>query len=182
MGPPQTCQLNKSLADIVDLTTVRFARPNIQIYDAHVVDLYQRVCARYLVGVKGAETKAKHSYARLSTEFQNGSRSLSKPCPAQNNPEVNHRKTRIDLIFQYDGGESVSQSLLKDKAFSTFVDQNLPFELRPEMGIPPPIEGCSWARAGELKRRPPVLDPLARWSGRHGWERLVCAPSARAHR
>jgi len=33
-----------------------------------------------------------------------------------------------------------------------------------------------------LKRRPPVLDPLARWSGRHGWERLVRAPSARAHR
>ena len=33
-----------------------------------------------------------------------------------------------------------------------------------------------------LKRRPPVLDPLARWSGCHGWERLVCAPSARAHR
>ena len=25
---------------------VRFARPNIQIYDAHVVDLYQWVCAR----------------------------------------------------------------------------------------------------------------------------------------
>jgi hypothetical protein len=37
------------------------ARPNIQIYDAHVVDLYQWVCARYLVGVKGAETKAKRS-------------------------------------------------------------------------------------------------------------------------
>ena len=28
----------------------RFARPNIQIYDAHVVDLYQWVCARYLAG------------------------------------------------------------------------------------------------------------------------------------
>ena len=27
---------------------VQFARPNIQIYDAHVVDLYQWVCARYL--------------------------------------------------------------------------------------------------------------------------------------
>jgi transposase len=40
---------------------VQFARPNIQIYDAHVVDLYQRVSARYLVGVKGAETKAKRS-------------------------------------------------------------------------------------------------------------------------
>jgi hypothetical protein len=42
---------------------VRFARPNIQIYDAHVVDLYQWVCARYLVGVKGAEAKAKRSSA-----------------------------------------------------------------------------------------------------------------------
>jgi len=38
---------------------VRFARPNIQIYDARVIDLYQWVCARYRVGVKGAETKAK---------------------------------------------------------------------------------------------------------------------------
>ena len=35
---------------------VRFARPNIQIHDAHVVDLYQWVSARYLVGIKGAET------------------------------------------------------------------------------------------------------------------------------
>jgi hypothetical protein len=26
---------------------IRFARPNIQIYDAHAVDLYQWVCARY---------------------------------------------------------------------------------------------------------------------------------------
>jgi len=31
------------------------------------------------------------------------------------------------------GGESVSQSPLKDKAFSTFLDQNPPFEL-PENG------------------------------------------------
>src|SRR6266478_8030804 len=36
---------------------IRFARPNIQIYDARVVDLYQWVCARYLVGVKRAETR-----------------------------------------------------------------------------------------------------------------------------
>ena len=40
---------------------VQFARPNIQIYDAHVVDLYQWICARYLIGMKGAETKAKRS-------------------------------------------------------------------------------------------------------------------------
>ena len=40
---------------------VRFARANIQIYDARAVDLYERVCAQYLVGVKGAETTAKRS-------------------------------------------------------------------------------------------------------------------------
>ena len=45
----------------LDRADVRFVRPNIQIYDAHVVDLYQWVCAQYLVGVKGAETKAKRS-------------------------------------------------------------------------------------------------------------------------
>ncbi len=33
------------------------------------------------------------------------------------------------------GGESVSQPPLKDKAFSTFLGQNPPFELRPEMGF-----------------------------------------------
>ena len=46
---------------------VRFARPSIQVYDAHVVDLYQR-CARYLVGVK-CRTKAKRRYARLSNQI-----------------------------------------------------------------------------------------------------------------
>jgi len=33
---------------------------------------------------------------------------------------------------QCSGGESVSQSPLKDKAFSTFLDQNPPFELPPK--------------------------------------------------
>src|SRR5439155_12345203 len=37
------------------------------------------------------------------------------------------------------GGEGVSQSPLKDKAFSTFLDQNPPLELRPEIGVSPPI-------------------------------------------
>jgi hypothetical protein len=57
---------------------VPFARPNIQIYDAHVVDLYQWVCARYLVGVKGADTKAKRDLSsahdriskQITTDFQ----------------------------------------------------------------------------------------------------------------
>ena len=47
--------------DHSDRADVRFARANIQIYDARVVVLYQWVCAPYLVGAKGAETKAKRS-------------------------------------------------------------------------------------------------------------------------
>jgi hypothetical protein len=35
------------------------------------------------------------------------------------------------------GGESVSQLPLKDKAFSTFPDENPPFELPPKNGISP---------------------------------------------
>ena len=35
--------------DHSDRSDVRFARANIQIYDAHVIDLYQWVCARYRV-------------------------------------------------------------------------------------------------------------------------------------
>jgi hypothetical protein len=60
--------------DHSDRADVRFARASIQIYDARVVDLYQWVYARYLIGVKGAETRAKRGQARLSIEFQNGSR------------------------------------------------------------------------------------------------------------
>ena len=71
--------------DHFDRADVRFVRPNIQIYDAHVVDLYQWVCARYLVGVKAAKTKANRSYAQLLTEFQNGSRWLSQ---ALSHPEA----------------------------------------------------------------------------------------------
>ena|ERR1700726_189683 len=47
--------------DHSDRADVRFARPNIQIYDAHVVDLYQWGGARYLVGANGAEKNAKRS-------------------------------------------------------------------------------------------------------------------------
>jgi hypothetical protein len=62
---------------LVAAKIVQFARPNIQIYDARLVDLYQWAGARY--------------------------------------PEGGRNKG--------DGGESVSQSLLKYKAFSTFLDQ-----------------------------------------------------------
>jgi hypothetical protein len=36
-------------------------------------------------------------------------------------------------------GEGVSQSSLKDQAFSIFRDQNPPFELRLNNGVSPPI-------------------------------------------
>jgi len=48
------------------------------------------------------------------------------------------------------GEESVSQSPLKDQAFSTFSGQNPPFELRPENGISPSTK----ARPAQL----PVID------------------------
>jgi hypothetical protein len=48
---------------------------------------------------------------------------------------------RIRGIEQY-GGESGSQSSLKDQAFSTFLDQNPPFELPPENGISPSTKAC----------------------------------------
>jgi hypothetical protein len=50
---------------------------------------------------------------------------------------IAHKLTRRICGFGQGGGESVSQSPLKDKAFSTFLDQNPPFELPPENEIPP---------------------------------------------
>jgi hypothetical protein len=41
------------------------------------------------------------------------------------------------------GGESVSQSPLKEKVFPTFLNQNPPFEQRPEKGIPPSTKACN---------------------------------------
>src|SRR5205085_1510843 len=51
------------------------------------------------------------------------------------------------------GGESVSQSLLKDKAFSTLLDQNPPFEQRPENGVSPPTKACNAAFRDWWRRR-----------------------------
>jgi hypothetical protein len=44
---------------------------------------------------------------------------------------------------QCSGGEGVSQPPLKDNAFSTFLDQNPPFEQRPENGISPSTNACA---------------------------------------
>src|SRR5258705_8354338 len=85
--------------DYSDRADVRFARPNIQIYDAHVVDLYQWVCARYLVGVKGAETKAsavklgsRPISERITLAFQN-------PVPPRSNPGSTIEIRQFTLYF-----------------------------------------------------------------------------------
>jgi len=112
---------------------VRFARPNIQIYDAHVVDLYQWVGARYLVGVKGADTTAKR-------DFNSALDRISERIALTSNPKVRPggqlSKSTLYISIGY-GGDGVSQSPLKDKVFSTFPDQNPPFELPSENGISP---------------------------------------------
>ena len=70
-------QARPEMATTLIAQIVRFARPNIQIYDAHVVDLYQWVCARYLVGVKSAETKASTVKLGSRPYFRTDSRTLS---------------------------------------------------------------------------------------------------------
>ena len=52
-----------------------------------------------------------------------------------NQPSKNTNLPYISIGY---GGESVSQLPLKDKAVSTFLGQNPPFELRPKTGVSPP--------------------------------------------
>jgi len=101
--------------------TVRFARPNIQIYDAHVIDLYQWVCARYLVGVKVQLQKQ----ARL--EFC--TRLNFRTDHAGFQPKI------LRLYFKNVWRRECQSTPLKDKVFSTFLDQNPPFELQPQNGV-----------------------------------------------
>jgi hypothetical protein len=53
--------------------------------------------------------------------------------------EPKRTKSQFGVQNRVNGGESVSQLLLKDKAFLTFLGQNPPFELRPKTGVSPPI-------------------------------------------
>jgi hypothetical protein len=107
---------------------VRFVRPNIRIYDARVGDLYQWDCTRYLVGAKGVETQKQRAVKLGSRPI---SERITLAFQTQSGPTENKHLYYISIGY---GGEGVSQSLLKDKAFSTFLDQNPPIELRPEKG------------------------------------------------
>ena len=85
---------------VTTLTNGRFTRPNIQIYDAHVVDLYKWVCARFFVGVKGAETKASAVKLGSRPNFRKDYAGFPNPVPPRSNPGVSPRNTQIYLIFQ----------------------------------------------------------------------------------
>jgi hypothetical protein len=85
---------------VTTLTNGRFTRPNIQIYDAHVVDLYKWVCARFFVGVKGAETKASAVKLGSRPNFRKDYAGFPNPVPPRSNPGVNPQNTHIYLIFQ----------------------------------------------------------------------------------
>jgi hypothetical protein len=61
---------------------------------------------------------------------------------ALNGAVYDRRSSQLRVQNRANGGEGVSQSLLKDKAFSTFLDQNPPFELPPENGISPSTKAC----------------------------------------
>ena len=69
-----------------------------------------------------------------------------------------HRVHSENFVVGKDGGEGGSQSLLKDKAFSTFLDQNPPFELQPENGISPSTKSLSRPMA---RRRQQCIKRLA---------------------
>ncbi len=70
---------------------------------------------------------------RIALAFQSLSR---HPGP----PSKNNNLPYISIGY---GGESVSQPPLKDKVLTTFLDQNPPFELRPENGVSPPTKACN---------------------------------------
>jgi hypothetical protein len=98
--------------------------------------------------VKGAETKAKRSdlgsaldqiSGWITSVFQVAQPARSADIASRGKLSKNNNLPYISIGY---GGESVSQSPLKDQAFSTFLDQNPPFELPPENGISPPI--FSW--------------------------------------
>src|SRR5712691_9990378 len=83
---------------------------------------------------------------------------------------VKNRKTSLESIGY--GGESISQPPLKDKVFSTFLDQNPPFELRSEIGVSPPTKACSAVVRDWWRRR-----LLSEGKGHTFESRRVCAIS-----
>jgi hypothetical protein len=85
---------------------------------------------------EGYRNKGK---AQSSSVLDRISGSITPTFQTLSRPEIIRVSTieneKLPYISTTYGGESVSQSPLKDQAFSTFLDQNPPFELRPKMGF-----------------------------------------------
>jgi len=86
--------------------------------------------------------KAQSSSAldRISEWITPTFQTLSRPEIIRGSSIENEKFPYISITY---GGESVSQLPLQDNAFSTFLDQNPPFELRPENGVSLPTKACS---------------------------------------
>ena len=86
--------------DHSDRADVRFARPNIQIYDAYVVDLYQWVCARYFVGVEAQ--KQRQSAVKLGSRpnFRTDHVGFQNPSRPDAIRESTIEKQRFTLYFK----------------------------------------------------------------------------------
>ncbi len=111
---------------------------------------------------EGCRNKGK---AQLSSALDRISERITPALQTLSHPEVVPGSTIEKQSLRYisigHGGESVRQSPLKDKAFSTFLNQNLPFELRlprPEPRYRPgskeqiaPVDATAMAR---------VVDPV----------------------
>ena len=87
------------LVTTLDRADVRFARPNIQIYDAYVVDLYQWVCARYFVGVE--VQKQRQSAVKLGSRpnFRTDHAGFQNPVPPRTIRGSTIEKQRFALYF-----------------------------------------------------------------------------------
>ena len=136
--------------DHSDCADVRFARPNIQIYYTHSRPV-PNGSVRGISLVRRARNKGK---AQLSSALDRISERITLAFQTQKQSGgLQSQKQKFSLYFNMTGGEGVSQSPLKDKAFSTFPDRNPPFEPRPE--------NCNFAPDHKLFRQWPVIDENA---------------------
>jgi hypothetical protein len=88
---------------------------------------------------EGCRNKGKAQLSSARSNFQTAFQTLSRQEAILGSTIENNNLLYISMGY---GGESVSQSPLKDQAFSTFLDQNPPFELLPENGISPSTKAC----------------------------------------
>jgi hypothetical protein len=135
--PARSEMVTTLIAQLSDLLAPQY--PNLRRARSRPVPTGLCAVSRWCEGCRNkGKAQLRPALDRISERITLAFQTLSRPEQSGGH----HRKTRIYLIFQHDGGESVSQSPLKDQAFSPFLDQNPPFELPPENGISPSTKAC----------------------------------------